>query len=160
MAGMHSNPCKYLQERRNGNLEKVLTAHVIYSSVRGQASTRMQLTEPTDISENWGIGLEEVRHTLEYKTQRGLQTVIHPSLSRRFQKNDRKLRYRQLRHDVFCDTLISGTKSKRSSKYAEAFVTKFGWLLAFPMARKGYAHEALSLLFQHDGVPPKMIIDG
>ena len=28
------------------------------------------------------------------------------------------------------------------------------------MARKGDAHEALSLLFQRDGVPPKMIVDG
>ena len=30
----------------------------------------------------------------------------------------------------------------------------------FPMAKKGGAHEALSLLFQRDGVPPKMIFDG
>ena len=30
----------------------------------------------------------------------------------------------------------------------------------FPMAKKGDAHEALSLLFQRDGVPPKMIVDG
>ena len=28
------------------------------------------------------------------------------------------------------------------------------------MAKKGDAHEALSLLFQRDGVPPKMISDG
>ena len=28
------------------------------------------------------------------------------------------------------------------------------------MAKKGDAHEALSLLFQRDGVPSKMIVDG
>ena len=28
------------------------------------------------------------------------------------------------------------------------------------MAKKGGAHEALSLLFQRDGVPLKMIVDG
>ena len=28
------------------------------------------------------------------------------------------------------------------------------------MAKKGDVHEALSLLFQHDGVPPKIIFDG
>ena len=28
------------------------------------------------------------------------------------------------------------------------------------MDKKGDAHEALSLLFQRDGVPPKMIVDG
>ena len=70
------------------------------------------------------------------------------------------MRYRRLRHDVFGDTLLAGTKSKREKKYAEIFVTKFGWSRAFPMAKKGDAHEALSLLFQRDGVPPKMIVDG
>ena len=30
----------------------------------------------------------------------------------------------------------------------------------FPMAKKGDVHEALYLLFQCDGVPPKMIVDG
>ena len=28
------------------------------------------------------------------------------------------------------------------------------------MAKKGDAHQALSLLFQQDGVPPKIIVDG
>ena len=30
----------------------------------------------------------------------------------------------------------------------------------FPWIRRGGAHESLSLLFQRDGVPPKMIVDG
>ena len=34
-------------------------------------------------------------------------------------------------------TLLAGTKSKRGNKYAEVFVTKFGWSCAFPMAKKG-----------------------
>ena len=140
-------------------MENVLTAHIIVSSVRGKASTRVQPTELTDLAVKWGIGLEELRRTLECKTQRGLQTVLHPYLSRCFRTNDRKSRYRQLRHDVFCDTLIAGTKSKRGNKHAEAFITKFGWLLAFTMARTGDVHEALSLLFQRNGVPPKMIVD-
>ena len=55
-----------------------------FSSVGGQASTQMKPTEPTDISEKWGIGLEAARCTLECKTQRGLRTVLHPSLSRFF----------------------------------------------------------------------------
>ena len=28
------------------------------------------------------------------------------------------------------------------------------------MKRKGEAHEALSLLFHHDGVPPSMVLEG
>ena len=104
--------------------------------------------------------MESACCTLQCTTQRGLRTVIHPSLSCHFRTNDRQLRYRRLQHDVFGDTLLAGTKSKRGNKYAEIFVTKFGWSRAFPMAKKGDAHEALSLLFRRDGVPPKMIVDG
>ena len=120
----------------------------------------MQPTDPTDLAAKWGIGLEAARRTLEFTTQRVIWKVLHPSLSHRFRTNDRQLRYRRLRHNVFGDTLLAGTKSKRGNKYAEVFVTKCGWSRAFTIAKKGYAHEALSLLFQRDGVPPKMIVDG
>ena len=52
--GMHANPCKSLQECGDGNLEHVLTAHIILSSVWVQASTRMQPKYPTDLAEKWG----------------------------------------------------------------------------------------------------------
>ncbi len=40
---------------------------------------------------------------------------------------------------------------------AQAYATSFGWARAHPMKRKGDAHETLSLVFQHDGVPPTMV---
>ena len=80
VAGMHLNPCKSLQECGNGNLENFLTAHIIVSSVGGQASTWMQPTEPTYLAEKWGIGLEAARCTLECTTKRVLWKVIHTSL--------------------------------------------------------------------------------
>ena len=43
---------------------------------------------------------------------------------------------------------------------AQVFVTSFGWARAHPMKRKGEAHEALSVVFHRDGVPPTMVIDG
>ena len=107
------NPCKYLQEFVDRNLENLLTAHIIVSSVGGKASTRIQPTDPTDIAEKWGIGLESACRTLECTTLRGLRKVLHPSLSRCFQTNERQLRYRRLRHDVFSETLLAGTNSKR-----------------------------------------------
>ena len=85
---MHTNPCKSLQECRDGNLDNVLTAHIIVSSVGGKASTWMQLTYPTDIEAKWGIILESARCTLECTTQRGIQTLLHIYLIRRFQTND------------------------------------------------------------------------
>ena len=97
----------------------------------------MTPTDPTYLAAKWGIRLEVARHTLECTIQRGIRTVLHPSLSRRFRLNDRQLRYRRLRHDVFGDTLLDGTKYKSGNKYAEVFVTKFGWSRAFQMAKKG-----------------------
>ena len=65
-----------------------------------------------------------------------------------------------MRDDVFGDTLLARTKSKRGNKYTEVFVTKFGCSRLFPMDKKGDAHEALFLLFKRDVVPPNIIVDG
>ena len=99
VAGMYINPCKSLQDCGDGNLEHVLTAHIIVSSAGGQASTRMQPTDPTELAEKWGVGLEATRSTLECTTQRGIRTVLHLSLNRRFRTNYRQLQYRRLRYD-------------------------------------------------------------
>ena len=97
---------------------------------------------------------------LQVTTQSGIRTVLHLSLSQRFRTNEQALRYQMLPHNVFGDTLVVGTTSKRGNKYAELFTTKFGWTRAFTTERKSKAHEALSLMFQRDGVPPQMIVDG
>ena len=91
MAGIYLNPCDYLQYCRNGNLDNVFTAHIIVSSVGVQASTRMQPTEPTYLAEKLGVVLEAAHSTLECTTHRGLWTVLHTTLSRRFRTNDQQL---------------------------------------------------------------------
>ena len=73
--------CPGIRERKFGEF---LTARIIVSSVGRQASTRMQSTESTNIAAKWEMVLEVSRRTLECTTQRGLQTVLHPSLIRRF----------------------------------------------------------------------------
>jgi hypothetical protein len=42
---------------------------------------------------------------------------------------------------------------------AQAYATSFGWARAHPMKHKGDAHETLSFVFQHNGVPPTMVTD-
>ena len=116
--------------------------------------------QPSELAQRWGIGIEAARRTLNVTTQRGVRTVAHPSLSRRFRTNDRQLRYRRLATDIYADTLVSKHKSKRGNLYAQVFATKFGWCRVFPMQRKSDAHHALSLLFARDGVPPRLIVDG
>ena len=115
---------------------------------------------PCTLAKNWGIGLDAARRTVETTTQKGVRTILHPTLSRRFRTNDRQLRYRRLSHDMFTDTLEARTRSWfRCNKYAQVFSTKFGWVRVYPMQRKSQAHEALSLLAQREGVPPALVMD-
>jgi hypothetical protein len=92
-------------------------------------------------------------------TQKWVKRMIHPSLSVRFRKNDRQLRYRRLPVNCFTDTIFSNSKSRQGDKAAQVFCTSNGWTRAFPMANKKDAHEALSLLFHWDGVPNVMVMD-
>ena len=111
------------------------------------------------LSRNWGIGLASARRTLEATTQRGVRTVLHPTMSRRFRTNDRQLRYRRLPVDMYTDTMFSKTKSRRGNTCAQVFSTANGWARVYPMVRKSQAHEALSLLHQREGVPNVLIMD-
>ncbi|KAI2495111.1 Reverse transcriptase (RNA-dependent DNA polymerase) [Fragilaria crotonensis] len=111
------------------------------------------------LARNWGIDRATARRTIHATTQRGVRTILHPTLSRRFRTNDRQ-RYRRLAIQCFTDTLISNTPSRRNNKYAQIFATADGWCRAYPMERKSEAHEGLSLLFQREGVPNTIIMDG
>ena len=116
--------------------------------------------DPDMLARNWGIDRATARRTINTTTQQGIRTLLHPTLSRRFRTNDRQLRYRRLPIDCFTDTLISKTASRRLNMYAQIFATADGWCRAYPMKLKSEAHEGLSLLFQREGVPNVMIMDG
>ena len=115
--------------------------------------------EAPKLAERWGIGLQAAASTLRKTTQRGVRTVLNPSLSRRFRTNDRQLRYRRLPVTLYSDTMASTVKSTRQNRYAQIFYEPSGWTRAFPMQHKSDAHEALSLVFARDGVPSTMIVD-
>ncbi|KAI2504636.1 Reverse transcriptase (RNA-dependent DNA polymerase) [Fragilaria crotonensis] len=137
---------------------KTITASSGISALRSIQSGRP--FEARTLARNWGIDLQTAKRTVDVTTQRGVRTVLHPTLSRRFRTNDRQLRYRRLPIDCFTDTLISNTTSRRNNKYAQIFATSDGWCRAFPMQKKSLAHEGLSLLFQREGVPNTIIMDG
>ena len=125
------------------------------------SGVRKPCIQATKLAKNWGIRLEPATCTIEATTQRGLRTVLHNTLSRRFHTNDRQLRYQRLMHKVFTDTLESPVPSWFwQNRYAQVFATRFGWSRVFPMRRKADAHEGLSLLAQRDGVPLRIIMDG
>ena len=45
------------------------------------------------LAKNWGISLKCARRTFEATTQKGIWTVMHPTLSRWFRMNDCQLQY-------------------------------------------------------------------
>ena len=115
---------------------------------------------PQVLVTNWGIDVKTAARTVKATTQRGIRTVLHPTLSRHFRTNDWQLRYRRLPIDCFTDTLFSNTTSRRNNKCAQIFTTLDGWCRALPMSKKSQAHERLSLLLPQEGAPNTMIMDG
>ena len=45
------------------------------------------------LAKKWGISPHKAVRTLKKTSQRGIRTVLHPTLTRRFKTNDRALRY-------------------------------------------------------------------
>ncbi len=147
------------------NFQQVLTAHVVVSSVDSSLSGHMRSRKvaPIDFMTligQWMIAPDCAKETVQRTTQRGICTCLNPTLARRIPTNDRMLCYKQLPHATFTDTMFAGTPSRSGNKCAQVYATSFGWARAQAMTRKGEAHETLSLLFHHDGVPPTMVLDG
>ena len=112
------------------------------------------------LSKNWMVSTEMALRTVNRTTQRGIRTVLRPSLSCCWRTNDLQLQYQRLRHHVYTDTFKAGTTSRRGNVYAQAYTTSCHWCKAIPMKINIEAHKTFSLLFQQDGVPPRMIMDG
>ena len=150
------------------NFAQALTSNVQISSVDTSLnslnghirSRRISPIDPQTLASRWQISPDRANRTIVTTTQRGVRTCLNPTLSRRFPTNDRMLRYPRLLHTMFSDTMFAATTSKQGNKMAQVFATSFGWARAHPMKRKGEAHEALSVVFHRDGVPPTMVIDG
>ena len=89
-------------------------------------SQRKMVDAPT-LAKTWNIPLERAKTTIIATTHRGIRHVTNPSIMKRFPTNDRMLRYNRLPHPLFTDTLLAGTTSQRSHKFAQVFATSYGW---------------------------------
>jgi len=91
---------------------------------------------PEDLAKRWNIRIKTATQTVKVTTQKGVRTMLHPTLARRFRTNDRQLRYRRLSCETFTDTLEASQVSwLRQNKYAHVFATQFGWTRVFPMKK-------------------------
>jgi hypothetical protein len=132
-----------------------LNISLVKSEMRDKAGV-----DAATLANNWGIGIEAAKRTRLVTTKRGIRRMIHPSLTKRYNANDRQLRYSRLPVTIYTDTLYSTILSRQKNKSAHIFRTDFGFVRAFPLKKENEAHEALSLLFHRDGVPNVMVMDG
>jgi len=86
--------------------------HVFSLAIAEMSTAEAPKLDPAALSKQWGISIEQAKETVEHATQRGLQSVLHPTLSRRFRSNDRQLRCRRTPETLFTDALVSGVKSR------------------------------------------------
>jgi hypothetical protein len=142
----------------NDHFHDVLWVHVNFSRVQvknGHSAINYKL-----LAEKWLVSMDVAKRTLKRTTQMGMRTISHPSLACQFRTNDRQLQYKCLCHDVFTDMMQAKTKSCWGDLYTQVYATGFHWSRAHPMKKKSNAHTSLSLVFQRDGVPPKIIMVG
>ena len=70
----------------------------------GTSEARYKMTA-SDLSNTWGIGLKTAQKTIQATTQRGLFSKLYPTVKRRFATGDHPLRYSQLPHCVYHNSL-------------------------------------------------------
>ena len=134
----------------------VLESFIITSSLQVlQVNTKMVSgLDHLVLAKKCDISPKKALITTCHTTQHGVPTVLQLSLSRQFMTNNHQFWYRRLPHNVYHDTLLPATVSKRGNRCAQIFFTDFGLSHSFPMMLKIEAHEVSFLFFQHDEVPP------
>ena len=151
------------REGRGGDSERGTLLALAHTLSLCLSSTRTHTHKPIDhmtLAKRWCIAPDRAKLTIDNTMQRGVRTCLYPDLSRRFDTNDRMLRYTRLRHILYSDTMFAATKSRRGYKCAQVFATDFGWVRVIPMSTKSDAHDALSLILQRVGAPCAMVVDG
>ena len=119
---------------------------------------------PNDLMERWGIGLDTANNTICATTQLCVKGA-KPTLNRRFNNNDRMLRYPRITSDLFINTFFASKKSWKSSRgysCCQLFVAPFGHIMGIPMIdKKGHnVAIAMKIYFKYIGFPLDLISDG
>jgi hypothetical protein len=110
------------------NITTNLNVSLVKSEMRDKAGV-----DAATLATNWGIGIEAAKRTRLVTTKRGIRRMIHPSLTKRYNTNDRHLRYRSFPVIMFTATIYSTIFSRQENKAAPIFCTDFGFVRAFPM---------------------------
>ena len=136
---------------------KLSNTHSILSSL---TSKQRPFTSANDLASNWRIGKEVANNTLQATTQRGIRIMLNPTLERRYNSNDKMLRYNRLDNNLYTDTLFSSVKSTLQNKCAQLYCSNLDWTRFYPMTARTCMHEIVAHLFRNEGIPKHLILDG
>ena len=119
---------------------------------------RHSQVSPEELSERWGIGLQQAKNTIKITTQKGVRSAILP-LSRRYCA-DRVFERPLLRGDFYTDTMDARAKSLEGNKYAQVFANRDLFAIAYPMSTKSAAGDGLRQFIHDFGRPERLTFDG
>jgi hypothetical protein len=83
-----------------------ITTNLNISMVKSEMRDKVGVDAAT-LAKNWGIGIEAAKRTRLVTTQRGIIRMIHPSLIKRYNTNDKQLRYRRVSVTMYTDTMFA-----------------------------------------------------
>ena len=119
--------------------------------------------DPMTLARTWNVSVDIARRTIQRTTRLCPRNTTSISLHRRYEANDRMLRYRHLNCNMFADTMFASAKAGKSVRNytcVQVFATDFGWCTSYNMSFEREIHTAYKRLFKDVGVPRKLIVDG
>ena len=111
------------------------------------------------LTNNWKIGPKMAKKTLKVVTQRGIRTMLAPTLDRCFKTNDKMLRYSRLSTNMYTDTMFASKASLRGNTCGQVYTNDIYFTQFYPMKDRKEMPDTLSHFFREEGVPSQLIVD-
>ena len=105
------------------------------------------------------IGTEIAKKTLKVTSQRGIRTILHPTLDRQFKTNDRMLQYCRLNTDMYTDNMFASTKLLRGNNFGQIYVNDIDFTKFYPTKDCKEVPDTVSHFFREEDVPTSLILD-
>ena len=142
------------------NARTLFLKSVSHTSSSLTQSDKKNVMDHYKLAKNWKIGTETAKKTLKATTERGIRTMLHPTLNRRFKTNDRMFRYRGLNTDMYTDTMFASKKSLRGNNCGQIYVNDLDFTKKIPMKDRTEVPATVSQFVREEGVPITLILDG
>jgi hypothetical protein len=85
--------------------------------------------------------------------------LTNTTAGRHLRNTNQQLKYRQLNAKIYTDTMFAHHNSLQGNTMAQIYATDFGWVTAYPIAKKSDAHLTLNMLHHPYGVFHMIVLD-